>query len=421
MRPWALVFDEETTIRNKEIGTFKASPFHPDNGLVMGGATAVNLDDFHISGIDTKSGPDFFKYLDDLYTGAYDIAFPTILVGHNVKFDILYLYREDYAKWEPRVRKGRLWDTMLAEYLLSGQRDLYPNLDMCSERRGGTQKPDKIKEYWDAGIDTSDIPTDELSEYLVGDVSNTAKVFVSQLKEAKEKGMLKFILAQMEALKAVIEMEWNGMHMDRQGLKEEEQRLDREISILSSLLEDSFLIHCINIPDPVIKDSLIALPSPTSADHVRALLFGGKITLKGKTEMLDKNGQPVRWKSGRKEGLLRFQTKEHPFIFLGFGEAQTFAAKHNLFTASGKHSVDEEALKKLSANSTNVRLITFIENLLTFRGLQKEQTTYVGGYSKLLWPTDNCLHPNLNMVATATGRLSCSQPNLQNISKKEVD
>lgn len=72
-------------------------------------------------------------------------------------------------------------------------------------------------------------------------------------------------------------------------------------------------------------------------------------------------------------------------------------------------STDSSVLLKL-INSHPV-----IEKILTFRGLAKLKSTYIDVLPKLISPDDGRLHTSFNQAVTATGRLSSSDPNLQNI------
>ncbi|HCJ66073.1 MAG TPA: DNA polymerase I, partial [Elusimicrobia bacterium] len=72
-------------------------------------------------------------------------------------------------------------------------------------------------------------------------------------------------------------------------------------------------------------------------------------------------------------------------------------------------STDEEVLKTLSSTHELPSLI------LEYRELQKLKSTYVDGLIALVNPETGRLHTSFNQTVTATGRLSSSDPNLQNI------
>jgi DNA polymerase-1 len=77
-------------------------------------------------------------------------------------------------------------------------------------------------------------------------------------------------------------------------------------------------------------------------------------------------------------------------------------------TKSG-YSVDAEVLDTLKGSHPA------IDNLLEFRQLGKLKSTYVDGLLQLIHPKDGRVHTNFNQTIASTGRLSSSQPNLQNI------
>ncbi|WP_110956149.1 DNA polymerase I [Anaerosinus massiliensis] len=73
------------------------------------------------------------------------------------------------------------------------------------------------------------------------------------------------------------------------------------------------------------------------------------------------------------------------------------------------YSTDAEVLEKL------VDEHPIITKLLEYRTLTKLKSTYLDGLLILIHETSNRIHTNFNQMVTATGRLSSSEPNLQNI------
>lgn len=78
-------------------------------------------------------------------------------------------------------------------------------------------------------------------------------------------------------------------------------------------------------------------------------------------------------------------------------------------TKTGQYSTSEENLQKLKDKHPIVSLI------LDHRGLKKLLSTYVYALPKLVDEADGRLHTNYNQAVVVTGRLSSSNPNLQNI------
>lgn len=73
------------------------------------------------------------------------------------------------------------------------------------------------------------------------------------------------------------------------------------------------------------------------------------------------------------------------------------------------YSTDAEVLEKLAGEHP------LIDKLLEYRVLTKLKSTYLDGMAALIHPVTGRLHTTFNQTVTATGRLSSSEPNLQNI------
>lgn len=84
-------------------------------------------------------------------------------------------------------------------------------------------------------------------------------------------------------------------------------------------------------------------------------------------------------------------------------------------TKTGQFVTSEEELQKYTADNEIVTLI------LDYRGLKKLLGTYVDALPKLINPRTGHIHTSFNQTVTATGRLSSSDPNLQNIPVRGED
>lgn len=82
---------------------------------------------------------------------------------------------------------------------------------------------------------------------------------------------------------------------------------------------------------------------------------------------------------------------------------------------TGKYSTSAEVLETLAGENEVVRLV------LSFRLYQKLYSTYVEGFKPLIDKQTGLVHTTYNQTVTATGRLSSTNPNLQNIPIREEE
>jgi DNA polymerase I-like protein with 3'-5' exonuclease and polymerase domains len=227
---WACV-DLETTINSSY--KRKANPFDSRNWVVMAGWCS-KTDPFPACLRYTQSAQyhDWFIELISPASGN------TLIVGANIKFDLLHLLKDNATldAWMAYVaRGGNIWDIQLAEYLLDGQAQSSHmlSLDDMAVRYGCDTKVDEVKLLWEAGVPTEEIDPALLTRYLIGedlvdpltgeptgrrregDIGNTRDIFLQQVAKAKASGQSRSILMNMGALIATVEMERNGMYIDQ--------------------------------------------------------------------------------------------------------------------------------------------------------------------------------------------------------------
>lgn len=392
-----IVIDTETSIKNRgdfSIGDFKASPYHHENVIVALGWKEL--------------GSPFTRTLYYKYDDISEFSVPKggTLVGHNIKFDLLYLLREPH--WQEWLKTGKVWDTMLSEYILTGQEAKYADLNSLSVKYGGTLKPDKIKEYWENGVDTEDIPENELTDYLEGDVDNTSLVAEAQMRLAYYNNMFPLITMEMDALLATTEMEFNGLYFDKELAKEKIWSLSFVMLALETKISTEMNRYLLSMS---IFDVL-----PSSSEQLSACLFGGnyKVTEDKVVTVVDETTGlevPYVYKTGKKKGQVK--TKKEIVTYYTAGMELTPKPEWE-GKKKGVYSTSEEVLVTLLKENPNTTLII---EVLEHRRLAKDINTYYKGFSQLTWP-DGCIHGKIDHVGTSTSRFNSSSPNLQNLSNK---
>lgn len=377
MEPSYIVIDCETTINGGERG---ASPFSPENYAVLWGSKT------DVSGVDVS-------------VFAPDIPLTAIVVGHNLKFDACYYeaLRRDRKFHATNV----LWDTQLAEYLLSGQQVTFARLDELAEEYGGTLKDSRVSDMFKKGIGADKIDTAILTPYLIQDIENTERVFLAQVERAEKEGMMALILSQMAAYAATLEMSLNGLCIDDALLIEHTAFLGTQIEAWEKRI--AVLV------DEVGGVGTSNLVNTTSNQQLATLLFGGTLPVAVKEEI-------GVYKTGVRAGLPKFKNViiQHTF------PPRVSPASKKWKTETGAWKVDKAVLQEI-IDTPRIRsgaVAQLLAGLLELSDLSKQHSTYYGGIERARYGV--YIHPDFNHAVTKTGRLSSSNPNLQNITNGDI-
>ncbi len=221
-----------------------ADPFNPDNYIVEAGwninggpVESVRFEENHREEI-------MVDVLNSLEKG-------DVINGFNIKFDLMWIWRQE-SLINALKRGVTIYCGQYAEYLLGGMTQDVQMVSMndIAVMYGGGCKVDAVKEMWEEGYLTSEIPADLLSDYLcgdgkeiVGDVPNTWLIRQGQVRRMLDNFPKEFrtmFKHRMDGLLATTEMEYNGMHVHvergdvlqaevAQELEEASQELDQFI------------------------------------------------------------------------------------------------------------------------------------------------------------------------------------------------
>lgn len=462
-----MIFDLETTIY--ESYKRKANPWDERNWIVAQG--------WKIQG-DKRASWQHYK---DKCRKRY-IKIPehvTYLVGHNLKFDLLW----ELVMGNPDLkaflkRGGKIWDTQYAEYLVCAQKQdaQMISLNDTAPRYGGTTKIDAVKALWEEGVQTYDIPEDLLIDYLVGteveqrnggDIGNTEKVFLGQVKKAAALGMIKMIEDRMDGLLATTYMEFHGLKIDI-------AEAGRRLKILSADLATADKALHEYIPKDIPFEF-----NWNSPIHSSCLIFGGTAKYKKSAPYKDANGDWARYKavedwplfdgnpmdpatccpgedgkytvhvdgvyiaqdvfkSGAKKGSPKFKkvsvrgeikTKIQDFTYVFPGHTKPkddWATSRTDALGAPVYSVSSDVMEALGK-----RDIPFTKVLAKKQKLDKEIGTYYVKYDSrkkeytgmltCVMRGLNIIHHSLNHCSTVTTRLSSSAPNMQNLPRNDKD
>lgn len=324
-----------------------------------------------------------------------EIQATDVLVFVNAKFDLHHLRNLNVSFGECRI-----WDCALVDFMLEGQTTPYPSMNKMAEKYGLPQKPDIKETYWNNGIDTKDIPRDEIVSYLKDhDLTTTYAIYQIQ-KEAVSKKPTQFqrlvSLANQDLL-VLAEMEYNGFYFDEGLCKEKAIELEEKIKDLRMELNDYHNIEEFNTE---------------SGDHLSALLYGGTITISRK-ELVG------TYKTGDRKGEDKYGWRDYDYTLPRlFNPLPKTELKKQGYWQTG-----EDVLRQLKCRDKAGKRL--LEVILELAKLEKMVGTYYNGLPKLRQEMNwkpNYLHGNLNQVTARTGRLSSTKPNLQNIAgdMKEV-
>lgn len=298
----------------------------------------------------------------------------TVLVAHNMKFDLSWL-RALGVKMS-----CTLWCTRVIEYILTGQ-SLAPrqyDLNSICKRRGIPVKTDLVQKYWDCDYATDEIPLRTLLEYNLWDCKITQAVYAQQVREVTNEQIMPLVALSMKELEVLCQIEQNGMLLDLEYLQRE---YDINTGRIEQLTEELRRIAGVDV-------------NPDSPNQLSSLLFGGSYDVGTKEWVHFKNGN-----SRERNSKL---TVTLPGIFP--------AGKDMKRGKGGHYSVDRAVISELKPKTKDQRrilgIITELSRLQTLVG------TFYGGL--LQRQIGEYVHPSMNQTVTRTGRLSASNPNLQN-------
>jgi DNA polymerase-1 len=159
------------------------------------------------------------------------------IVAHNAKFELQWLERCGVD-----LRKVIVYDTMLAEYVIGGNRWKTNNLSLetCLRRRNLPGKVSIVSQMIKSGICPSEIPAEWLLTYCERDVSALPQLMRKQLSVMEGTRLLSVLYSRCLLTPVLADIERNGMRLDpelvyaeHKSLKEQASALEAQINALT--------------------------------------------------------------------------------------------------------------------------------------------------------------------------------------------
>lgn len=356
------------------------------------------------------------------YFGRKVVENPNITkVGWNLKFDL-----QIFELYGIYVR-GTVLDGMLMKYLLNEEKpnDLKSMVRRYLPEHGDYEKAEKFDKIpWDKK------PLEPLCKYGCQDTDYTLRLamfFESKLIEIGMYPLFRHLI--MPASRVLQHAEKTGLYLDRKFNQEllesykpkieqatsnclnlprvkkfsrwlTEQRISKYLESIESELEG------MDYHNP--KDARKIASREQKISNIRAGVF----TTKKELELT----REVNLGSTIDLPLLLYSEKGFKFPIIKY----TKDKKTNRDT--DKPSTDEDTLVelRLTVKDPESPKAIFLDNLLELRGLKKMYTTYIEGWHDKVQDDDR-IHGQFKIIGTTSGRLSSSEPNLQQIPKTSVD
>lgn len=348
------------------------------------------------------------------------------IIGHNLKFDLHVMSRIGI-----HVKTRDLFDTMIASWLcdenspngLKENSHHYLGIDQTHFKEVTESVPKEVKKEFglkaNSRVTFDLVLIDDGAPYALDDAFYTWELYLGFLNLLVEEQMDKvFFKVYVPFLRTLFNMEETGVVVDVDRLDEMEQNIDADVE---QLKYDMFDIAGVEF-------------NPSSNSQLAELFFGyvkdskeldlskqpkivQRMFEEGDDEALEARGLCIREVDPRTIGL--FKITGTPAL-----QKASFRFRAISTTASGAPQTSGDVFWKLSKlefkNKRKREGVELAKLLADYKKLDKLKSAFITGLQDQLYD-DGRVHPSFNIIGTDSGRLSCSNPNLQQLPKAEED
>jgi DNA polymerase I-like protein with 3'-5' exonuclease and polymerase domains len=305
------------------------------------------------------------------------------IIGHNLKFDLKYLMRTaPDLPWH----KYQYHCTMYDQYRNSGHRDRFSSLeDTCAKWKIPFTKGLDLGALIKSGVEMEDIPRSDLEPYLYNDVVVTRQLYKEQISDVNWEEY------SHDHIVPLAHMELLGLPLDVNKARNE----------LITLLDDQ------DACDEVLWDFTTEYLYWDNGDELERKNIKHSAA---RTVSYLLTGEPSAGLTKRVRKNIAYRPNMNPMM-------STYQIQQIWGTTKPSHlgyPLTKDIIAKIEKMKFSGRVKDYLEALLEYRRLSKLTSTYYGPFLEeaQIQPS---IHPKMNMGTTATGRLSSSAPNGQNL------
>lgn len=323
------------------------------------------------------------------------------LIGQNIKFDLHVL-----ARIGIHPTTTDIWDTMILSWLcdentpngLKENSAMKLGLDQTHFTEVTDTVPNEVKKEF--GLKASNKATydlvliDDGAPYALDDSYLTWELYLGYINLVDQEKMTKIYLRSYQPfLQCLFKMEERGVTVDTNRLAEMSVEIDKDMEDLEYRMFELAGVEF----------------NPNSSQHLAELFFGYI-----KPDPVDKKGNPKRDNKGNLvKAKVNWNIVEASFNF-----------RVSNTTDAGAPSTSADTFWYISQmtfkNKHKQRGVEVAKLLTEYKKLSKLRSAFIDGLKTQVYD-DGKAHPSFNIIGTDSGRISCSEPNLQQLPKADEE
>ena len=378
-------------------------------------------------------------------------------MAFNLKYDAQWLEESGF-----NLEHLSFIDPMITEYVCArGRSDISFKLADTCKRYKIEEKGEIFSKYPDTQI--SEMPLEEVISYAVGDIKCLYELYLAQEKRLSKDsyvGLRKTIQMSWDFCRVLTSMERSGTKIDGIALKDVEKQFTQEAEQLkhdlNAMLKNIMGDTVVNLDSPQQLSEVIysrrikpgqeqnwlqvfnigkddrgkflrrpKLSFPEFRSHVKNMC---ETVMKTEVHKCDACGSVGTFNKIKKDGSpwkkpTRCKTcNGRGYVYKAISEIAGLKMQPSsvMFTTVDGFTTSKTFLAELidkAMEKKNYDAVEFLTKVMRLSALSSYLSTFVGGISAIKQAND-ILHTSFNQCITATGRLSSTRPNLQNMPRE---